>query len=345
MLPKLVGMNDSTRLSIGAVLVTLAGVLILWLPILLLHLVPALFVFLLTYGSIYQLESKLRRWRGSHRSHVILSAVIVVSVFLMMVALFGLWLKARADVTTLNDLLMQMLVVLDQLHTKLPASIANHIPASLTTLKETLTLAIKNHAVQFQATGAHIVYQLGHLLIGLVAGVIAAIQIPITPPSDAKPLAVKLRQEFDDLVHSFIEVFFAQVRISAINTLLTAIYLLAILPMIGKSLPMSGTLIVLTFVAGLVPVLGNLISNTFIAIMSLSHGLGLTVLSLAWLISIHKLEYFLNAHIIGHKIKAKAWEILVIMVLLEAMFGIFGLIAAPIIYTQTKKKLSEQGWL
>ena len=118
-----------------------------------------------------------------------------------------------------------------------------------------------------------------------------------------------------------------------------------VLPLLGKPLPMAGALIVLTFVAGLLPVVGNLISNTFIVILSLSHGLGLTLISLVWLVGIHKLEYFLNAHIIGHKIKAAAWELLIAMLLMEAAFGLAGLIAAPVIYAQVKKSLIEKNWI
>ena len=40
---------------------------------------------------------------------------------------------------------------------------------------------------------------------------------------------------------------------------------------------------------------------------------------------IHKLEYFVNARIIGTRIRAKAWEILVAMLAMEAFFGIPGL--------------------
>jgi predicted PurR-regulated permease PerM len=44
------------------------------------------------------------------------------------------------------------------------------------------------------------------------------------------------------------------VRISAVNTLLTALYLGVLLPILGVSLPLVKTLIVLTFLAGLLPV-------------------------------------------------------------------------------------------
>ena len=61
--------------------------------------------------------------------------------------------------------------------------------------------------------------------------------------------------------------------------------------------------------------------------------------SLGYLIVIHKLEYFLNARIVGGQIHARAWELLVAMLVMEAMFGISGLIAAPIVYAWVKDEL------
>jgi predicted PurR-regulated permease PerM len=58
---------------------------------------------------------------------------------------------------------------------------------------------------------------------------------------------------------------------------------------------------------------------------------------------VHKLEYFLNARIVGRHIRAKAWELLVAMLLMEAAFGIAGLIAAPIYYAYLKDELAARG--
>jgi predicted PurR-regulated permease PerM len=55
-------------------------------------------------------------------------------------------------------------------------------------------------------------------------------------------------------------------------------------------------------------------------------------------ILIHKLEYFVNARVIGGRIiHDRAWELLLAMLVMETMFGIPGLIAAPIYYSRLKK--------
>jgi predicted PurR-regulated permease PerM len=57
---------------------------------------------------------------------------------------------------------------------------------------------------------------------------------------------------------------------------------------------------------------------------------------------IHKLEYFLNARIVGSQIRARAWELLVAMLLCEAAFGLPGVVAAPIFYAYLKAELEAE---
>jgi predicted PurR-regulated permease PerM len=92
----------------------------------------------------------------------------------------------------------------------------------------------------------------------------------------------------------------------------------------------------------LLPVIGNLISNTAVTIAALSVSIWVAVAALGFLIVIHKLEYFLNARIIGTQIRARAWELLVTMLVMEAAFGLAGLIAAPIYYAYLKRELEQQ---
>jgi predicted PurR-regulated permease PerM len=142
---------------------------------------------------------------------------------------------------------------------------------------------------------------------------------------------------------AFRRIVFAQVRISGINTAFTAIYLAVVLPLFGVHLPLTKTMIVVTFLAGLLPVVGNLISNTVIFVVSLAHSPAIAMSSLGFLVVIHKLEYFLNARIVGAQISAKAWELLTAMLVMESVFGLPGLVAAPICYAWLKDELKQRG--
>jgi predicted PurR-regulated permease PerM len=58
------------------------------------------------------------------------------------------------------------------------------------------------------------------------------------------------------------------------------------------------------------------------------------------LVLIHKLEYFVNARVMGGQIQARAWELLIAMLVMEAVFGLAGLVAAPVYYAYLKNELS-----
>ena len=148
-----------------------------------------------------------------------------------------------------------------------------------------------------------------------------------------------LKDRIRTLVEAFDKVVFAQVKISALNTVLTGIYLIVVLPLFGIHMPMLTVLISLTFVIGLIPIVGNVISNTAIVLISLGLSPAVAIASLIFLILIHKLEYFTNAYIVGGKVQARSWEMLCAMLLMEAVFGIPGLIAAPVAYAWLKEEL------
>jgi predicted PurR-regulated permease PerM len=180
-----------------------------------------------------------------------------------------------------------------------------------------------------------------HFIIGLIIGSFVALR-EARPNLALAPLAQALSERVDRLGDAFRRVVFAQLRISALNALLTGIYLMIVLPSFGVHLPFTKTMIVVTFIVGLLPVLGNLISNTVIVVISLSHSLHVAAASLGFLVVIHKLEYFVNARIIGGQIQARAWELLIAMLVMEAAFGLQGVIAAPIFYAYLKKELSDR---
>jgi predicted PurR-regulated permease PerM len=176
----------------------------------------------------------------------------------------------------------------------------------------------------------------------MVLGAMVALHEAVPIETD-RPLARELVERVTRLGNAFRRVVFAQVRISLINTVLTGIYIALILPSLGVKLPFKITLVAVTFITGLLPVVGNLISNVVIVVVSLSYSLNVAIGSLLFLIVIHKLEYFLNARIVGSRTECHAWELLLAMLAMEAAFGIAGVVAAPIYYAYLKDELSDRG--
>ena len=106
------------------------------------------------------------------------------------------------------------------------------------------------------------------------------------------PLARALQERVTRFGEAFRLVVFAQVLISAVNTILTALYMLLALSLARVHLPLAKTMILITFVVGLLPVVGNLISNAIIMVLSLSVLPSVAIVSLIFLVVIDKLEYF-----------------------------------------------------
>jgi len=94
-------------------------------------------------------------------------------------------------------------------------------------------------------------------------------------------------------------------------------------------------------VTGVLPVLGNVMANTVVMLISLAISPWLAVSSLAFLILIHKTEYFINARTVGSRVQVNAWEILAAMLTGEALFGVQGLVVAPLLYPFFKRELSR----
>jgi len=147
--------------------------------------------------------------------------------------------------------------------------------------------------------------------------------------------ADEIAQRFRSFYHCFVTVMGAQIIISAINTALTSIFIFAV------SLPHAVVVIGVTFFCGLLPVIGNLISNTVIVGISFTISPKMAVGALAFLVTIHKLEYFLNSKIIGDRIKNPIWLTLLGLILGEKLMGIPGMILAPVVLNYLKVEASR----
>src|SRR5260221_9287031 len=92
----------------------------------------------------------------------------------------------------------------------------------------------------------------------------------LAPGKLQRPLAAAVIERVSQFAVAFRHIVFAQIRISAINTVLTAIYLLVLLPAMRINLPLSKILVVITFFCGFFPKFSNIISTLPIFIPRLS---------------------------------------------------------------------------
>ncbi len=224
----------------------------------------------------------------------------------------------------------------------IPEKFHHYLPENLIELKEGFLNIIKKSAPDMLLISKNITVGLIHILIGMFIGaLIAIVNLGSTVTNETK----KFKQELLNRISTFMDVFhkvvFAQVKISAINAVLTGIYLLVLLPIMNVDMPYAKTLVVLTFLFGLLPVVGNLISNTLITLISLNVSFDVAIYSLLFLIVVHKLEYYINAKIVGEKIKTSIWELLIAMLIFESIFGVIGAVLSPVIYGYIKEELKN----
>ncbi len=305
-----------------------------------LHLLPALFAGLLVHELVHMAAPRMFGVNHPGRAKLVALTLLLTLIILAIGgAVLAMILFLRSDAGSLAVLLEKMAEILDKARETLPESMRDWIPVDATDLKDQIVAWLRSHAKEVQSVGGQVGHGMVYALIGMVIGGMVSLRGAI-PGQTAGPLARALSQCMARLSDSFRRIVFAQVRISALNTFLTAIYLAAILPMFDINLPLVKTMILITFLAGLLPVIGNLISNTVIVIISLSFSLPAAIGSLAFLVIVHKLEYFINARIVGSQIQAAAWELLLAIVMMEAVFGMPGVIAAPVFYAYLKAELT-----
>lgn len=309
-----------------------------------LRLVAALFAGLLVYELVQVLAPRLRignlaAGRAKMVAVAILAGIIVGILSLGVLSTVAFF---RSGSESLPKLTRMMADVLEGSRQKLPHGLAAYLPEDIVDLKLGTATWLRDHVSDLRLAGEAVVRKLAHILIGMAIGALLALREAL-PDQTLGPLAMALEERADRFGAAFRNIVFAQLRIAGLNAILTGLYLGLALPLCGIDIPFTKTLVVLTFVAGLLPVVGNLISNTVIVVVSLSVSLELAVASLTFLVVIHKLEYFVNARIIGSRINARAWELLIAMLAMEAAFGMVGLVAAPVYYAYLKGELKTAG--
>lgn len=307
------------------------------------HLLPALLAGLVVYSLIHLLTPKLRvtTLDGESRRWLALGLVTAAVIAAITAVVIGIASFFRGSDESVPALFQRMAEIIEQSRERFPDWLLASLPDNAEDLRQSMVEWLRHNAKGVQTASTELLRGTAHAIIGMVIGAMLAMRAGSNPPD--KPLTILITAQATRMADVFRRVVFAQVWISAINTLLTWLYLGIVLPAFDIHLPFTKTLVAITFVAGLMPIIGNLISNTVIFIVSLSQSLMLAVISLTYLFVIHKLEYFLNARIIGSHIRARAWELLLVMLLMEATLGIAGLIIAPMTYAFFKDEMREKG--
>lgn len=310
------------------------------------HLLSAILSGLLVYSMVHRIARHLTE-RELARGWTMLAAVLIFSGITIVVAsgiVIALIGMLKGHVGDIPEMMAKITRDVESFHDWFVSR--TWIPHA-DTLYDHLIKVLKEHSDEWTKAGSmrgtEALESTGRMLLHAVIGIVIGTLLAFQPDHEAHgPLSGAFFERIRRFARAFEAVVFAQVKISAFNTAFTSIYLFVILPLFGIHLPFRITLVMVTFICGLIPVVGNLISNSVIVLISLGMGGHVAVASLVFLVVIHKLEYFLNAKIVGGEIHAAAWEILVAMLCCEVAFGIPGVILAPILYAYIKAELKDK---
>lgn len=309
------------------------------LMVLLKGLLGALFAGLLVFSLIHLMTPILGGKISDERARTVAAAAIgTLLIATLMLAVWGMITFFKGDASSLTNLFKKMADIIDASRGQVPPWLNERLPVDADAVREMLTGWLREHAAEAKTLGAEAGRSAAHILIGMIIGVLVSLHDALKRRVH-RPFTAALLERTAHLGAAFRNIVFAQVWISGINTIISALFILVALPLAGITLPFSKTLVALTFFAGLLPVIGNLISNTVLVVVALSHSLHTALAALTFMIVLHKLEYFLNARIIGARINACAWELLIAMLVAESLFGLPGVIAAPVFYAYVKREL------
>jgi predicted PurR-regulated permease PerM len=268
------------------------------------------------------------------------------------------WLTISAYVAIVSIISALMIYFLDQAARALPKVISTAVPMIIqfstdhnlelpfTDMEGLKTFTMDYAKDEIRSLGGF-AETAAKQFVFLVIGIVGSVSIFLSPGMDLnrKNYRVKnniytassseIANRFRSLYESFNTVMGAQLTISTINTGLTSIFVLL------SHLPYGPLIIVITFFCGLIPIAGNLLSNLIIVGVAFTVSPHLALWALAFLVLIHKLEYFLNSKIIGERINNPVWLTLIGLIVGERLMGLTGMILAPVLLNYIKLEAAQ----
>lgn len=302
-------------------------------------LMPAVLAGLLVRETALLLEPRFASFGPRARAFALGSAgVLFLAALSGIAALVAVMVSGEGGVRILSDIA----AALAEAKVTFPAWVSGEIPATAGEIQSYLSSWLRDHSERAREISGMALRSLAILLIGAVVG---ALSLFYSSPKNPTAFISSIEARLGGLSEAFSKVVFAQVKIAAINAALTAALLYGILPLFGIELPFRKTALVITFAFGLIPIVGNIASNAFLFLIGLTHSAEVAVAMLGYLILIHTAEHFMNAFIIGRAVRSRAIELLPAMLLGETLFGVSGLVSAPVIYAWAKWELARLRWI
>ena len=204
-------------------------------------------------------------------------------------------------------------------------------------IKPAVLNALKSNAGALTKAGSLLTKDFLRLLVAVIVAVLCFLSPG--PPRSARNLADLLAIEFDARVVSFLKSFdlvmLAQVLVSAVNTLMIAVFAFA------AGLPSPQFVILATFVLGIIPVAGLIAANVILLAAALAVSLKTLVAAAIFVFVIHHFLYLLTGRVIGARTKLPMWQVLLGLLVGEMVMGIAGMLLAPAVLHYVREELAS----
>ncbi|WP_250207759.1 AI-2E family transporter [Curvibacter sp. CHRR-16] len=318
-----------------APLISLLITAVLAVVVMFFHLLPGLLALCLAHVLTLAVARQLRSaW-----------AAALVMVAMALVLGVGVWQLVGVGGSVLAQyqaLLQHMAHTVLEIRNKLPPDLAAHLPDGLESIQAAIAAYLQSQARELAGMGTAV---LEGVLLAVVGWLVGALTVGTQAPATSKPLAVALRLRGRRFLAAFRQIVVAQFWIASFNASCTAVFLGLALPSFGVHMPYTVALVIFTFLAGLIPIVGNLLCNVVLTVVgvAVSPLVGLTCL--VFLVVIHKAEILINAKVVGKQTRTATWELLVVLFVSEAVMGLQGLVAGPLLYAYLKRELHDTGWI
>jgi predicted PurR-regulated permease PerM len=193
-------------------------------------------------------------WMGGKlKNGEIVAALVIGSIFSLAAWLGGSYING----TSTEKIVTMLLSIANKTQENLPQSLVDQLPQDIVVwLKSFLT----DHASEAAGISAEFGTGIARMFVGMIIGWLLSWS---TPVADSR-FTRELFSLFTLLTNTFRNIIIGQGLVSALNTTLTGVFLLVVIPMFGFHVPYATLLVLLTFIVGLLPIVGNLISNTVI---------------------------------------------------------------------------------
>ena len=316
----------------------------MWLALklgLVVTLLSGLLVFQLTHLLASTVEGRLPPGRARAIAVIVLSAIIISALVLAGIGVASFF---RNETGGPDALLARLMEILNTSRHQVPALLQPYIPEDMPALRAALNDWAAEHQRQLGVAGTSVVQVGVRVLIGMVLGAMIALYDELPLPKMG-PLAQELVGRTSRLATAFRQVVFAQVKISLLNTVFTAIFLLGVLPLFGVHLPPVQDPGADHFpgrpaAGGGQHHLQHDHHHRCTVGLVLCGGGGAAVPDRDPQAGVLPQR----AHC-GWRNPGAGLELLLAMLVMEAAFGLPGLVAAPVFYAYVKRELVDQRWI